>query len=168
MAELKNNKKALESQKMIYKGLRRILLVKPLSEITVTDVSDECNISRTTFYRNFQNVTDVLEVMLDFFYNRYLENRIDEPNQLLYFFQYWSYHKDLITIIATQNDSILKRIMKKYTDQEFDNEYLLNIKYSIFTSLLCTWSKSKKETPEELYELTRKLLNEDAVYILLK
>ena len=56
MPELKTNKKALESQKKIYKSLRRILLVKPLNEITVADIKEECNVSRSTFYRNFNNV----------------------------------------------------------------------------------------------------------------
>ena len=85
------NKKSLESQKKIYKGLRKILLSKPLSEITVTDICNECNISRTTFYRNFHNITDVLDVMFDFYYARYYKNRLKESNRLLYFFNYWNW-----------------------------------------------------------------------------
>ena len=166
MAELKNNKKALESQRMIYKSLRRILLVKPLADITVTDIKEDCNISRTTFYRNFQNVTDVLEVMLDYFYNRYLENRVTMQDQLLFFLEYWKNHRDLINIIATQNEAILKRIMKKYLS--FDDEFLLNIKYSIFTSILCTWSQNPSKTPEELYTTLKEFLNNKTVNILLK
>ena len=34
-------------------GLRQILLRKPLTEVTVADINTDCNISRTTFYRNF-------------------------------------------------------------------------------------------------------------------
>ena len=50
----KENKKSFESQQKIYKGLRRLLKTKPLSEITVSDIKAECNISRSTFYRNFK------------------------------------------------------------------------------------------------------------------
>ena len=89
-----DNKKSLESQKKIYKGLRRVLLTKNLAEITVTDVSDECGISRSTFYRNFNNVFDILEVFFDFYYDYYIRNRVGEENQLLYFLQFWYYHKE--------------------------------------------------------------------------
>ena len=73
MVELKKNKKAFESQVKIYKSLRRLLLTKPLADIKVADISEESGISRSSFYRNFQNVVEVLEVMLDYFYNRYLK-----------------------------------------------------------------------------------------------
>ena len=99
MKEFKTNKKAFDSQVKIYKSLRRILLTKPLSDVTVADISQECGISRSTFYRNFNNVIEVLELMLDYFYKRYLDERVDKPNQLLFFFEYWRYHRDLINII---------------------------------------------------------------------
>ena len=82
MPEIKANKKSRESQRSIYKGLRRLLLKKDLCDITVQEISDECNISRSTFYRNFDNVIDVIEVMFDYFYNRYLEHRKTKINQL--------------------------------------------------------------------------------------
>lgn len=168
MAELKHNKKALESQKIIYKSLRRLLLVKPLSEITITDIKDECNISRTTFYRNFNNVVDVLEVMLDYFYSRYLDDRIGNENQLLFFFTYWKKHRDLIHIIANQNPSILKTIMKRYSTQEKNNDYFLEIKYAVFTSIICRWSENPEETPEELEKMTKEYLSKRGTDILLK
>ena len=59
MKEFKTNKKAFYSQVKIYKSLRRILLTKPLSDVTVADISQECGISRSTFYRNFNNVIEL-------------------------------------------------------------------------------------------------------------
>ncbi|MBO5711775.1 MAG: TetR/AcrR family transcriptional regulator [Acholeplasmatales bacterium] len=167
MPELKTNKKALESQKKIYKSLRRILLVKPLNEITVADIKDECNVSRSTFYRNFNNVVDVLDVMLEYFYNRYLTQREGKENQLLYFFQYWMYHRDLVHIISHQNMGIIKNCIKRHEPSNFDNIYLTDLKYSIMTSLLSRWSESKKETPEEMEKLTREMLNHKCIDILL-
>lgn len=167
MAELKENKKALESQRKIYKSLRRILLTKPLSEVTVADIKAECSISRSTFYRNFNNVIDVLDVMFDYFYARYLRQKENQENQLLYFFQYWYNHRDLIHIISHQNVGIIKKCIKKYEPTNFNNIYLTDLKYSIMTSLLSRWSESKKESPEEMERLTRKLLNQRCIDILI-
>ncbi|MBQ9125001.1 MAG: TetR/AcrR family transcriptional regulator [Acholeplasmatales bacterium] len=168
MAEIKTNKKARESQRHIYKGLRQILLRKPLAEITVQDISEECNISRSTFYRNFDNVIDVLDVMFDYFYKRYLTNKVGQPNQLLFFFEYWIKHRDLVTIISHQHESIIKNCIKRYEIMTFANPYLIDIKCSILSSLLSRWSSSKKETPEEMEKLTKKILNQKCIDILLR
>ena len=168
MYELKSNKKSLESQKIIYKALRRILLTKQLNEVTVKDVCSECGVSRTTFYRNFCNVTDVLAVMLEFFFNDYLKKRVEKNNQLLFFFEYWYYHRDLITIITKQNESILKNCMQRHFTNDDNNIYLNNLKFSILSSLLSTWSKSKKETPREMEEITREIMNKRCLELLLE
>lgn len=159
MIELKQNKKSLESQKKIYKALRQILLSKPLCEITVSDIKNECDISRTTFYRNFYNVVDVLDVMINYFYNRYLVQRKDVEDQILFFFQYWNHHKDLIYILTTQNKKGLEACIKRH-NLKIDNPYSLAINYVIFTCFIARWSISKKETPEEMVEITKKYFNQ--------
>lgn len=167
MYELKSNKKSLESQKIIYKSLRRILLTKQLNEVTVKDICSECGVSRTTFYRNFNNVTDVLAVMLEFFYNDYLQKRILKENQLLFFFEYWYFHRDLITIITDQNENILKDCMKRHFTKN-NNVYLTNLKYSILSSILSTWSRSKKETPQEMELMTKNIMQTKCIDLLLE
>ena len=167
MKEFKTNKKAFDSQVKIYKSLRRILLTKPLSDITVADISQECGISRSTFYRNFSNVIEVLELMLDYFYKRYLDERVGKQNQLLFFFEYWRYHRDLINIIYTQNESILKDCIKRYDQSKYDNPYLLDLKVSILSSILCNWSNLKKNTPKEMEEITRSILEQKCINILI-
>ena len=84
------NKKSYDSQLKIYKALRQILITKSLNDITVTDICEECNCSRSTFYRNFDNVIDILEIFFDYFYDRYLKKRVNEENQLLFFLKYWT------------------------------------------------------------------------------
>lgn len=168
MYELKSNKKSLESQKIIYKSLRRILLTKQLKEVTVKDICSECGVSRTTFYRNFNNVTDVLSVMLEFFYKDYLNKRVGKENQLLFFFEYWYYHRDLITIITDQNENILKDCMKRHFTKNNNNIYLTNIKYSILSSILSTWSKSKKETSQEMELMTKDIMQSKCIDLLLE
>lgn len=167
MYEMKTNRKAFKSQQKIYKALRQILKSKPLREITVSDICQECNISRTTFYRNFSNVAEILEVIFEFFYSEYLEKRQNANNQLLFFFEYWYYHRDLVHIITNQNNSIIKNCMIRHDPDLMQNPYELDLKYSILTSLLSKWSELKEKDPKEMYELTRNILQKKAIDILL-
>lgn len=48
-------KRALES------SLKKLLLEKPLNKITVTDICEDCRISRMTFYYHFQDIYDLVE-----------------------------------------------------------------------------------------------------------
>ncbi len=160
MAELKKNKRSFDSQVKIYKSLRRLLLTKPLADITITDIEKESHVSRSTFYRNFNNVIEVLEVMLDYFYNRYLENRKDKEDQLLYFFEYWNNHKDLIYIISHQSDNILKNTVKKYENSDLKDPFLTDLKCSLMASLLSVWVESKEKlTPEDMVNKSKDILN---------
>lgn len=168
MVELKKNKKAFESQTRIYKSLRRLLLTKPLAEIKVQDISEECGISRSSFYRNFKNVVEVLEVMLDYFYNRYLEERENKSDQLLFFFQYWANHRDLINIVSNQNESILKDCLKRYDKNSYDDPFTLDLKASLLASLLTMWSYNKKYTPDDMVKLSNNVLNKRCIDILLE
>lgn len=167
MYEMKTNKKAFESQQKIYKALRRILKNKPLKEVTVSDICEECQISRTTFYRNFSNVTEILEVIFEFFYNKYLNDRQGAVNQLLYFFEFWYWHRDLLHIIASQSSSIIKNCMIRHEPDLQQNPYELDIKYSLLTSLVSKWSELKEKNPQEMYDLTRNMLQKKAIELLL-
>lgn len=51
----KLTKRALEE------SLKRLLLVKPLGKITIADITDDCGISRMTFYYHFQDIYDLVE-----------------------------------------------------------------------------------------------------------
>ena len=48
-------KRALEA------SLKKLLLEKPLNKITVTDICEDCGISRMTFYYHFQDIYDLVE-----------------------------------------------------------------------------------------------------------
>ena len=48
-------KRALEA------SLKSLLLQKPLSKITVTDIAEDCGINRMTFYYHFKDIYDLVE-----------------------------------------------------------------------------------------------------------
>lgn len=42
-------------------SLKKLLLKKPLDRITVSDITDDCGISRMTFYYHFKDIYDLVE-----------------------------------------------------------------------------------------------------------
>ena len=52
---------SLTTKKAISFTLKELLLEKPLSKITVNDITERCNINRQTFYYHFESITDLVE-----------------------------------------------------------------------------------------------------------
>ena len=46
-------KQALEA------SLKRLLLQKPLTKITIADITEDCGVNRMTFYYHFQDIYDL-------------------------------------------------------------------------------------------------------------
>ena len=52
---------AQTTKEAIAASLKRLLEQKPLDKITVTDIAEDCHISRHTFYYHFRDVYDLME-----------------------------------------------------------------------------------------------------------
>ncbi len=166
MYHILNDKRSKDSAEKIYQSLRHILFNKKLEDITITDIQKESGISRSTFYRCFDNIIDVLEMKLFYFVDKYFLESQNSNNKLLFFYKYWDKHSGLIYLLSTQNESILKSVMRKHYEEKLNAlnepyfEYLLELKISILSSLLCKWvDRNKKESPEEMAILTKKILD---------
>lgn len=42
-------------------SLKKLLLQKPLPKITINDITDDCGVSRMTFYYHFKDIYDLVE-----------------------------------------------------------------------------------------------------------
>lgn len=49
------------TKKALAASLKRLLEQKPLSKITVTDIAEDCEINRHTFYYHFRDIYDLVE-----------------------------------------------------------------------------------------------------------
>ncbi|MCC8358087.1 MAG: TetR/AcrR family transcriptional regulator [Oscillospiraceae bacterium] len=49
------------TKKAMSTSLRKMLRQKPLSKITVTDIAEDCGVSRMTFYYHFKDIYDLIE-----------------------------------------------------------------------------------------------------------
>ena len=52
---------SLTTKKAIASSLKELLLEKPLTKITISDITKRCDINRQTFYYHFQDITDLVE-----------------------------------------------------------------------------------------------------------
>ena len=65
MYHIKNDKRAQASSELICAGLLACMKEKPFARITITDVQHASTVSRSTFYRNFDCLEDVLALLCD-------------------------------------------------------------------------------------------------------
>ena len=49
------------TKRALVQSLKNLLREKPLSKITVTDITEDCGISRMTFYYHFKDIYDLVE-----------------------------------------------------------------------------------------------------------
>ncbi|MBB1124238.1 TetR/AcrR family transcriptional regulator [Limosilactobacillus albertensis] len=56
-----NNKRSLETQTILAKNFLELLQEKPVSQVTVTEITKRANVNRGTFYSHYQDVYDLLE-----------------------------------------------------------------------------------------------------------
>lgn len=62
---MKNEEISLNTKKMLTESLKKAMLKKPLSKITVSELIKDCGINRNTFYYHFANIYDLLKWMLE-------------------------------------------------------------------------------------------------------
>src|SRR5574344_2031238 len=49
------------TKRALSQSLKKLLGVKPLDKITVTDIVEDCGVNRQTFYYHFQDMADLVE-----------------------------------------------------------------------------------------------------------
>lgn len=161
-------------------ALKRNLKKKPITKITIQELSTECGLSRRTFYRYFKDIYDLLE----WGYQTEIKNKIEPyidfdhwKDGLLDMFNYfYSNQETSISIIKysrrTYLENFLNTILKESIQPVMENEphfhtlsedkkiFLIKFYALSFTTLLINWiEESMKESPEKIIDYISKILN---------
>ena len=170
MYHIANDKRAKKSADLIADGLLACLQEQHFENITISDLNRKSYVSRSTFYRLFDNTMDVVSYLCD----RMFENLIETfskrewhegDNPIIFFFEEIMKHNLLIDILQKGNrvdilyETHLKYnryFYKFYLDNmnltEDEAKYVVGILSSSLCSIITTWSaEGKKDTAEELY-----------------
>lgn len=170
-----DNSQAIESRNRVSDALLALMKQYPYKSITITQICQEAQIVRQTYYRNFDTKDDILKFHLDtmveqFFTDYYQAD--DAYVQLKNFFSYMLQHSDFL--LSTSENSLFYMInetiqlnIKKFLnlqqlatigDPRFKS-YVTGFISSTICSLLSLWVDSGfTETPEILAQLAQRFL----------
>lgn len=121
----KGNAKSQLSRKVIISSLVELLDSKLLSQVTIKDICDNANISRKTFYRNFENKINVLEDVVEVLTQEYIDTLnvttdLSFPNIALQVFKWSDANKNFLTKLVNNDllfivsDILLEKIVLFY------------------------------------------------------
>lgn len=112
MYHIANDARARKSANLICSGVIALTTRKSFNEITIADVQRESTVSRSTFYRLFDNLTDPLIYECDQIIKEIATNMPTMTNlhdAQLYFISTWMTHADLLqSLVAANVTSILR------------------------------------------------------------
>src|SRR6056297_1028050 len=179
------DKRAQLSQRMIYQALVEVIERKNFENISVTEVVEKAQVARSTFYRNFDNLHDVLQMapdqsfqglydyVLDYYQNR-LESEGKVINFIKPFLEYWYEDSEVIELlIKSRSFDLLLQTLAKTIEKLIDlfepkkgviteyKNYYLAIRTSLAISILIEWIRNDKNIPpDDLAEILRKQVEE--------
>lgn len=176
MYHIRNDKRALRSARALYEGLMACLAHKPFDQVTVSDVQRESGVARTTFYRSFDNLSDLLAWRCDECFREALgtlgpEAFRDERKLLCRYFSYWMGHGEILELLVRINrpDIIYashRRVAGELRDRygaipgmnPAHGDYFMAVRTGFTLSVLTTWVEHGRAEPiEELLQIVDEL-----------
>lgn len=178
MYHIKPDKRSQTTAILITDAFRKCLEYKEYSDITITDIQKESTVSRSTFYRLFDCMDDVVEYLCDKTFDRVIEEfQLSEHNDLysiaLLFATNWMQEEKILQLaVSIHREDILfnchmkhfeeiHAIVKEKSSNGYFSCYHIAFLSSVMVGTLSTWIKEgKKESPTELVECIFCVLND--------
>lgn len=163
MYHIKQHKRALGSVELICDGLQACLKEKSFENITISDLQRASGVSRSTFYRNFDRMEDVLALMCDRVFEEAFGSDYDNLSEAV--FTTWFRHADLIeTVVDIKRSDMLYDSLRRCAgnaDIGFELiadtamfSYFVSIIASAMMGIMVTWvERGKRESEEELKQM---------------
>ncbi len=174
MYHISNDKRAAQSAELIYSGLLQCLEKKSFGEITVTDVQRASGVARTTIYRCFDNLSDILYWRCDIAFRDALSSAVPDglPNEwtlMRHYFAYWVAHSDILKLlIDIDRQDIIYACHMKHAKaleatygtlpnlDETTARYFIAIRTGVTISILKAWlDGGRRETAEDLLRILK-------------
>ena len=169
MYHIKSDKRQMQSVNMLIDGLSLLLSEKSFEKITVKEVVEASKVGRTTFYRSFDEIKDILiyeydnllkelaVYIVDYITNSGmpLGKNILKP-ALRFFYTDESVVQKLMR--AGQHEVMKERMLSMFRDfmnnhmqiKSDYKEYYIELRCAIWTSILFTWIKNDKDIPPDI------------------
>ncbi len=174
MYHISKDKRSIQSANLIFDGLMECLKHKNFDQVTISDLQKTSGVARTTFYRSFDNMSDILYWKCDLCFQEALsdfteEDFLNESNLIYKYFQYWTDHRDILKLLMDINRydiiyschmNAASAIQNNYAESNAicinHKNYFLAIRTGFTISILTAWLQGgRKETPDEIMEIIK-------------
>lgn len=172
MFHIPNDQRALRSTEMICEGLSKCLQHKSFTEISITDICAAAKVGRTTFYRLFDNSTDILAYQYEKLLQQLLQRHHKQNSSLaLIMLSLITENKTLTELIVYSGRmDILIEVHRKYYKQLLEylpqnimitpqeSEYFISILSCFIVGMVSIWGQPKqKPNLDDLYSSIAKI-----------
>lgn len=161
MYHIKQDKRVLASVELICGGMKDCLAKKKFEDITISDLQRASGVSRSTFYRSFDRMEDVLALMCDRVFEEALSTAGDNVSETV--FSTWFRHADMVeTIVGIKRadvlyDSLFRCVGILRTEEGGSSamaDYFISIIVSTMMGIMITWvERGKREGEKELKKM---------------
>ena len=167
------------TKRALEQSLKNLLLKKPLTKITVSDITDDCGINRMTFYYHFKDIYDLVEWSCFEDAKMALEEKktYDTWQQgLLQIFKavqenkpfilnvYRCVHREQVEkYLQPLVDQLLLNVINEeaagITVRDEDKQFIAQVYSYMFIGLMLDWIKDDmREDPQQIVEKLSKLI----------
>ena len=167
------------TKRALEQSLKNLLLKKPLTKITVGDITDDCGINRMTFYYHFKDIYDLVEWSCLEYAKRALDEKktYDTWQQgLLQIFKavqenkpfilnvYRCVHREQVEkYLQPLVDQLLLNVINEeaagITVRDEDKQFIAQVYSYMFIGLMLDWIKDDmREDPQQIVEKLSKLI----------
>ena len=167
------------TKRALEQSLKNLLLKKPLTKITISDITEDCGINRMTFYHHFKDIYDLVEWACLEDAKRALDEKktYDTWQQgLLQIFEAVQENKPFIlNVYRCVHREQVEKYLQPLVDQlmldviqeesasmmirEEDKQFIAKIYAYIFIGVMLDWIKDDmREAPQEIVARLVKLL----------
>ncbi|MFZ4827716.1 MAG: TetR/AcrR family transcriptional regulator [Phototrophicaceae bacterium] len=183
MYHIKDDQRAIYSAELLYDGLVKLMREMPFDSIKVTELVVASQVGRTTFYRHFDTIEDILRWRSDQTYDEMIQYVIayvqkhGNPARVMLLkpvLEYFYLNSEIIELLiqvnrldiamASLNRAVTPHITPSLTYLANDEAYLdydMTIRIAIVTNILVKWiATGKQQSPDELADtLSRRIKN---------
>lgn len=183
MYHIKNDKRSYTSANALYEALQVLLVANDydLKSISISHLVQKAMVGRSTFYRNFDEMIDILKWKADVNFQEVLNNYVqqktnsvtDQTDFIQYVFTYWEDHYQILDLLLKINrtdiiynafmkaaPTIMDYMQKQNVLTEIPQKeipYFLNIRISILLGVMNAWiANGRQESPSEVAQILAK------------
>ncbi|MBQ6304541.1 MAG: TetR/AcrR family transcriptional regulator [Clostridiales bacterium] len=114
---------AEQSKKTIAKAMLKVMKIYDYKEITVTQITQEAQVSRKTFYRHFRDKDEVLKHLFDSLYQECISSITNRGihhywDVVQCFFDFWEKHSETLKLMNQSN--LLPQLFEESYGRSFE------------------------------------------------